>query len=68
LFPIADIKKFVSWGPCQLEVAEKLEQLRWLWNKKTIKVMIESEKLVHGVDTEQDLKKIRVLFQSKKIT
>lgn len=67
-FQIADIKKFVSWGPCQLEVAEKLEQLRWLWNKKTIKVMIESEKLVHGVDTEQDLKKIRVLFQSKKIT
>ncbi len=67
-FQIGDLQKFVSWGPCQLENEEKLEQLRWLWNRKTIKVMIETEKLMHGVDTEQDLKKIRVLFKNKKIT
>ena len=67
-FQIGDLKKFVSWGPCQLELVEKLEQLRWLWNRKTIKVMIETEKLTHGVDTEQDLKKIRSLFQNKKTT
>ena len=48
------------------ELVEKLEQLRWLWNRKTIKVMIETEKLMHGVDTEEDLKKIRIFFQNKK--
>ncbi|OUW02070.1 MAG: 3-deoxy-D-manno-octulosonate cytidylyltransferase [Betaproteobacteria bacterium TMED156] len=64
-FTIGDLKKFVSWGPCLLELNEKLEQLRWLWNKKSIKVIIEYDEPAPGVDTEQDLKKIRLLLKNK---
>jgi 3-deoxy-manno-octulosonate cytidylyltransferase (CMP-KDO synthetase) len=64
-FRIGDLKKFVSWGPCEIELKEKLEQLRWLWNKKTIKVIIESNNPVHGVDTEEDLEKIKIMLREK---
>ncbi len=62
-FKIGDIKKFVSWGPCELENYEKLEQLRWLWNKKTIKVTIVDELTPQGVDTLEDLEIIRNKLQ-----
>ena len=66
-FQVSDLKNFVSWGPCQLELHEKLEQLRWLWYKKNIKVMIETQEPAIGVDTEQDLIKIRTMLQKNKI-
>lgn len=65
-FKIGDLKEFVSWGPCQLEYYEKLEQLRWLWNKKTIKVMIELQNPPQGVDTREDLEKIRIKLEEQK--
>jgi 3-deoxy-manno-octulosonate cytidylyltransferase (CMP-KDO synthetase) len=66
-FQARDLKRFVSWGPCALELNEKLEQLRWLWYRKTIKVIIESQNPAHGVDTKEDLIKIRAMMQEKKL-
>ena len=61
-FKVCDLESFVKWGPCSLEKTEKLEQLRWLWNKRTIKVMINSSEPPHGVDTPDDLERVRNLF------
>jgi len=61
-FKVCDLESFVKWGPCTLEKIEKLEQLRWLWNKRTIKVMINSTEPPSGVDTPDDLERVRNLF------
>ncbi len=47
-----------------LERAESLEQLRALEHGFKIKVLITDRKIVSGVDTEQDLEKIRQLLSS----
>ena len=49
--------------PCALEEAEKLEQLRALWLGHRIIVADAVEPPSPAVDTEQDLEKIRQLFE-----
>ena len=56
--------EFASLGQTSLELAESLEQNRWLENGKKIKVEItESESI--GVDTLEDLEKVRKIIASK---
>ncbi len=50
-------------NPSELEQTEKLEQLRWLENELKIKC-IETHHENHGVDTPQDLEKIKVLLKT----
>lgn len=53
---------FVAWGPCWLEDAECLEQLRALWHGVRIHVADALEAPPAGVDTPQDLQRVRQLL------
>lgn len=56
------LQRFVEWGPCWLEQTECLEQLRALWHGEQIHVADALETPPHGVDTLEDLERIRTLF------
>ena len=56
------LKKFVLSKPTQLELMEKLEQLRVLENNMKIKVVKIEQNLI-GVDTMEDLYKMRKLIE-----
>lgn len=53
---------FVTWGPCWLEDTECLEQLRALWHGVRIHVADAVESPPAGVDTAQDLQRVRGLL------
>ncbi|MGN2406632.1 3-deoxy-manno-octulosonate cytidylyltransferase [Pseudomonas syringae] len=54
---------FVIWGPCMLENTENLEQLRALWNGVRIHVADAIEAPPAGVDTPEDLERVRRLLE-----
>jgi 3-deoxy-manno-octulosonate cytidylyltransferase (CMP-KDO synthetase) len=62
----ADIlKKISALKPCDLELAESLEQLRWIYNGYRIKTAISKHDSI-GVDVPEDIKKIlKILPKSK---
>lgn len=49
------LKRYVSWPPSPLELAESLEQLRVLWHGERIHVGVAAEAPGPGIDTAQDL-------------
>ncbi|WP_407296302.1 3-deoxy-manno-octulosonate cytidylyltransferase [Stutzerimonas zhaodongensis] len=53
---------FVAWGPCWLEDTECLEQLRALWHGRRIHVADAVEAPPAGVDTAEDLERVRKLL------
>ncbi|MDU9413113.1 3-deoxy-manno-octulosonate cytidylyltransferase [Pseudomonas sp. zfem005] len=53
---------FVAWGPCWLEDTECLEQLRALWHGVRIHVADALEAPAAGVDTAEDLERVRRLL------
>lgn len=53
---------FVAWGPCWLESTECLEQLRALWYGQRIHVADAIEAPPAGVDTPEDLQRVRRLL------
>jgi 3-deoxy-manno-octulosonate cytidylyltransferase (CMP-KDO synthetase) len=53
---------FVRWGPCWLEDTECLEQLRALWHGVRIHVADALEAPPAGVDTQEDLERVRRLL------
>ena len=53
---------FVTWGPCWLENTECLEQLRALWHGVRIHVADALEAPPTGVDTPEDLERVRRLL------
>lgn len=55
---------FVSWGPCWLERTESLEQLRALWHGVRIHVADAIEAPPVGVDTPQDLERVRRILEA----
>ncbi|WP_313086563.1 3-deoxy-manno-octulosonate cytidylyltransferase [Pseudomonas sp.] len=55
---------FVAWGPCWLEDTECLEQLRALWHGRRIHVADAMEAPPAGVDTAEDLERVRQLLGS----
>lgn len=56
------LRRFVSWAESPLEQAEKLEQLRALWYGERIIVHLSDEAPPPGVDTAEDLARVRHLF------
>lgn len=56
------IKQYVKWCPTALEQIESLEQLRVLWNGERIHVELAKETPAVGVDTPEDLEKVRSLL------
>jgi 3-deoxy-manno-octulosonate cytidylyltransferase (CMP-KDO synthetase) len=59
------LKSFVKWSPAPTELAESLEQLRVLWNGCQIHVDIADEIPPAGVDTQEDLERVRQLIVSR---
>jgi 3-deoxy-manno-octulosonate cytidylyltransferase (CMP-KDO synthetase) len=52
------LKQFISWQHAPIERAESLEQLRVLWHGGKIHVSQAIEEPGHGVDTQDDLKRV----------
>ncbi len=59
------LREFAILQQTSLEKAESLEQNRWLENGKKIKVEI-TEIETQGVDTLEDLEKVRIIIENKK--
>ena len=56
------MKKFVDLPVGELEALERLEQLRMLENGLSMQVAVACQGVPGGVDTEQDLDRIRNLL------
>ncbi len=57
------LNEFVRWEPAPIEEAECLEQLRAMWNGAKIHVDVADELPPAGVDTPEDLERLRALFE-----
>jgi 3-deoxy-manno-octulosonate cytidylyltransferase (CMP-KDO synthetase) len=58
----AFLRRYPSLGPCALEGHEKLEQLRALFHGVRIRVEVLAGALPPGVDTPQDLERVRAIL------
>lgn len=63
-YRVGFLQDFVSWGPCWLEQTEALEQLRALWHGVRIHVEDALEAPAVGVDTPEDLERVRRLLEA----
>lgn len=61
-YQVRFLKQFVSWAPAPIEQLESLEQLRALWNGAAIHVERAREVPPAGVDTPDDLERLRQLM------
>ena len=64
-YRVRSLLQFASWTPTPLELTEKLEQLRALEHGMHIHLVTLDEPPPAGVDTPQDLERIRSLLASK---
>ena len=62
--PISDAEHFFNpkLAPAPIEKFESLEQLRALWHGYRISVLILDENLPSGVDTAEDLERVRAVY------
>ncbi|HWV16649.1 MAG TPA: 3-deoxy-manno-octulosonate cytidylyltransferase [Cellvibrio sp.] len=63
-YRVALLNRFVRWPVALLEKIESLEQLRVLWNGEIIHVAESVVAVPGGVDTEEDLQRIKKLLES----
>ena len=56
------LRSFPRLPACPLEATEALEQLRVLWHGERIAVHVSSSRPGPGIDTPQDLERVRALF------
>lgn len=61
-YRVSVLNDFVTWPQSPLEVQEKLEQLRALYNGVRIHVALSKQSIPAGVDTEKDLQAVRALL------
>ena len=63
-YRVHTLKKLASLPMAPIEQIEKLEQLRALYNGINIKVGVVNNPPVHGVDTQEDLERVRLTLKS----
>ncbi|MDP2228706.1 MAG: 3-deoxy-manno-octulosonate cytidylyltransferase, partial [Moraxellaceae bacterium] len=63
-YRVAFLHAYVGWPPALLEQVEALEQLRALYHGVKIHVAVADVELPPGVDTAEDLERVRALFAS----
>ena len=63
-YRVGFLQSFPNLPPAPIETGEALEQLRALWHGYKIAVHITPEAPGPGVDTPEDLERVRALFQS----
>jgi 3-deoxy-manno-octulosonate cytidylyltransferase (CMP-KDO synthetase) len=61
------VTRYAAWPPAPPEIAERLEQLRVLWNGEHIVLYESSEAPAAGVDTVEDLERVRKIVQSREV-
>lgn len=61
-YRVGFLRKFPTLPQAPMEVLESLEQLRALWHGNRIAVHVTEEAPGHGVDTPEDLERVRKLF------
>ena len=61
-YRVCQLNAFVNWPVAPTEAAESLEQLRFLWNNVSINVADAVADVPGGIDTEEDLKAVTLLF------
>ena len=61
-YKVGLLRAFRTMQPCELELAERLEQLRLMWHGKKIHVAQAATVPGHGVDTLEDLERVRAAF------
>jgi len=59
------VARYAAWPACPLETTEALEQLRVLWHGEKIAVAEADEAPGAGVDTPEDLERVRKYFQNR---
>jgi 3-deoxy-manno-octulosonate cytidylyltransferase (CMP-KDO synthetase) len=64
-YRVRSLLKFAAWAPTPLELTEKLEQLRALEHGMHIHLVTLDESPPAGVDTPQDLERIRSLLAAR---
>ena len=57
------LNKFITWPPAPIEKIESLEQLRVMWNGEIIHVAEAAVAVPGGVDTQEDLARIKQLLE-----
>ncbi len=55
---------YTNMTSCEVEAAESLEQLRALWSGVRIHVSVTAEAPGHGVDTAEDLERVRAIMSA----
>lgn len=61
-YRVGFLHDYVKWPPAEIEQLEALEQLRALYNGVKIHVDVTAVELPPGVDTAEDLERVRALF------
>jgi len=61
-YRVSLLNEFVGWDMAPIEALESLEQLRVLWNGHRIHVAPAVENVPGGVETPEDLERLRALF------
>jgi 3-deoxy-manno-octulosonate cytidylyltransferase (CMP-KDO synthetase) len=61
-YRVCQLNAFVNWPMAPTEAVESLEQLRFLWNNVSIHVADAVADVPGGIDTEEDLKAVTLLF------
>jgi len=61
------LQDFIRWGSCELEQCEQLEQLRALWHGAKIHVAPALCSPPAGIDTPEDLERVRKLLAAQKV-
>ncbi|MDX1812727.1 MAG: 3-deoxy-manno-octulosonate cytidylyltransferase, partial [Gammaproteobacteria bacterium] len=57
------LRRYVTWPQCHHEKVESLEQLRVLWNGEKIHVEVAKQIPGPGIDTPEDLERVRKMFE-----
>lgn len=63
-YRVGFLHAYVSWPPAEIEFLESLEQLRALYHGVKIHVDVAAVELPPGVDTAEDLERVRTLLAS----
>lgn len=61
-YRVGVLKDYVNWTESPYEALESLEQLRVLWNGHKIHMSVSEKRSAPGVDTEEDLAKVREMM------
>lgn len=62
-YRVGFLEEYLSWDSCSAEKLEALEQLRILWHGGRIHMVVTKEKCLPGVNTEEDLQRVREYFK-----